>query len=80
MNVESAPFKSLPIQTPTLNSQSSLQDESDPRAWLELVEDDEFPLSMFYTSLSQKLTAEPEGAAPAPIQRATPLPSPKATA
>ncbi|MFL5913081.1 MAG: DUF6421 family protein, partial [Gaiellaceae bacterium] len=33
-------------------------DESEPRAWLDLVQDDEFPLSMFYSSLRQKL--EPE--------------------
>jgi hypothetical protein len=33
--------------------------EGDPKAWLELVEDDEFPLSIFYTSLAQKLEAVP---------------------
>jgi hypothetical protein len=32
-----------------------LTDESDPKAWLDLVQDDEFPLSMFYTQLSGKL-------------------------
>ena len=36
-----------------------LADESDPKAWLDLVEDDEFPLSMFYTSLKGKLDAVP---------------------
>jgi hypothetical protein len=29
--------------------------ESDPKAWLDLVRDDEFPLSMFYTQLKTKL-------------------------
>jgi uncharacterized protein DUF6421/uncharacterized protein DUF4350 len=44
--------------------QRPLADESDPKAWLELVEDDEFPLSIFYTSLKQKLDpAEPAKAA-----------------
>ncbi|MEA2440610.1 MAG: hypothetical protein QOH76_2034 [Thermoleophilaceae bacterium] len=38
--------------------QRPLADESDPKAWLELVEDDEFPLSIFYTSLKAKLDAE----------------------
>jgi hypothetical protein len=32
-----------------------LSDESDPKQWLELVEPDEFPLSMFYLQLQQKL-------------------------
>jgi hypothetical protein len=40
----------------------ALADESDPKAWLELVEDDEFPLSIFYTSLQGKLEAEPAAA------------------
>jgi hypothetical protein len=35
--------------------QRPLADESDPKAWLELVEDDEFPLSIFYSSLAAKL-------------------------
>ena len=39
--------------------QRPLADESDPKAWLDLVEDDEFPLSLFYTSLKAKLDAEP---------------------
>jgi hypothetical protein len=39
--------------------QRPLEDESDPKAWLELVDDDEFPLSIFYTSLKGKLDAEP---------------------
>jgi hypothetical protein len=38
--------------------QRALSDESDPKAWLELVQDDEFPLSMFYASLKQKMEAE----------------------
>jgi hypothetical protein len=29
--------------------------EEDPRAWVDAVLDDEFPLSIFYTSLQQKL-------------------------
>jgi hypothetical protein len=36
-----------------------LSDESDPKAWIDLVEDDEFPLSIFYSSLKQKLESEP---------------------
>ncbi len=42
-----------------------LSDESDPKQWLELVEPDEFPLSMFYTQLQQKLepTLKPAAAA-----------------
>jgi hypothetical protein len=32
-----------------------LPDESDPKQWLEVVEPDEFPLSMFYLQLQQKL-------------------------
>ena len=31
-------------------------------AFFELVEEDEFPLSMFYTQLKQKMEAEPAGA------------------
>ena len=51
--------------TPTTASQwvrgsRPLSDESDPRAWIDLVEDDEFPLSIFYTSLKAKM--EPAGA------------------
>jgi hypothetical protein len=42
--------------------QRVLADESDPKAWLDLVEDDEFPLSIFYTSLKGKM--EPEAAIP----------------
>ena len=34
-----------------------LDDESDPKAWIELVQPDEFPLSMFYTQLKAKLEA-----------------------
>jgi hypothetical protein len=43
--------------------QRPLADESEPKQWLELVEDDEFPLSIFYTSLKAKLDAEPAKAA-----------------
>jgi hypothetical protein len=39
--------------------QRPLADEGDPKAWLDLVEDDEFPLSIFYSSLKGKLEAEP---------------------
>jgi hypothetical protein len=35
--------------------QRPLSDESDPKQWLDLVEPDEFPLSMFYLQLQQKL-------------------------
>jgi hypothetical protein len=34
-----------------------LEDESDPKAWIELVEPDEFPLSMFYSQLKDKMAA-----------------------
>jgi hypothetical protein len=34
-------------------------DESDPRAWIERVLDDEFPLSLFYEQLKKKLADEP---------------------
>ena len=34
-------------------------DESDPKAWIDLVCDDEFPLSMFYLQLQGKLQAVP---------------------
>jgi hypothetical protein len=37
-------------------------DESDPRQWLELVADDEFPLSIFYSSLSLKLNTGSDAA------------------
>jgi hypothetical protein len=33
-----------------------LSDESDPKAWIDLVEPDEFPLSMFYLQLQGKLS------------------------
>jgi hypothetical protein len=39
-----------------------LADESDPKAWIDLVCDDEFPLSMFYLQLQGKLAAEPQPA------------------
>jgi hypothetical protein len=35
-----------------------LDDESDPKAWIDLVRDDEFPLSMFYLQLKGKLMPE----------------------
>jgi Family of unknown function (DUF6421) len=38
--------------------QRPLADERDPKAWLDLVDDDEFPLSIFYTSLKGKLDSE----------------------
>jgi hypothetical protein len=38
--------------------QRVLADESDPKTWIDLVEDDEFPLSIFYTSLKGKLDPE----------------------
>ena len=34
-------------------------DESDPRAWIDRVLDDEFPLSVFYEQLKKKLADEP---------------------
>lgn len=34
-----------------------LQDESDPKAWIAQVNDDEFPLSLFYQTLQKKLAA-----------------------
>ena len=43
-----------------------LSDESDPKAWIDLVEPDEFPLSMFYHQLQGKLAgamARPTAAA-----------------
>jgi len=40
-----------------------LEGESDPRAWIDLAEDDEFPLSMFYLSLQPKLALQPVGSA-----------------
>jgi hypothetical protein len=45
---------------PATNSQwvrgsRALDDESDPKAWIDLVRDDEFPLSMFYLQLKGKL-------------------------
>jgi hypothetical protein len=40
-----------------------MTDESDPKPWLDAVNPDEFPLSMFYTQLKQKLdVAEPVAA------------------
>ena len=43
--------------------QRPLSDESDPKAWIDLVEPDEFPLSMFYLQLQGKLAAAPAAAA-----------------
>ncbi|HEV3002173.1 MAG TPA: DUF6421 family protein [Solirubrobacteraceae bacterium] len=40
----------------------AFEDESDPRALIDLVHDDEFPLSMFYLQLKGKLDAEPVAA------------------
>ena len=39
------------------------EDESDPKALIDLVKDDEFPLSMFYLQLQGKLAAPPEALA-----------------
>ncbi len=36
-----------------------LQDESDPKAWIAQVNDDEFPLSLFYQTLQKKMAALP---------------------
>jgi len=36
-----------------------LRDESDPKAWIDLVQPDEFPLSMFYLQLKGKLELQP---------------------
>ncbi len=33
-------------------------DEAEPRAWIDRVLDDEFPLSMFYETLKKKLAEE----------------------
>jgi hypothetical protein len=38
--------------------QRPLSDESDPKAWIDLVEPDEFPLSMFYLQLQGKLQTQ----------------------
>jgi len=40
-----------------------VSDESDPRAWIDRVLDDEFPLSAFYLSFRQKLEPAPADAA-----------------
>jgi hypothetical protein len=40
-----------------------LRDESDPKAWIDLVEPDEFPLSLFYLQLQGKLMPAPAAAA-----------------
>jgi hypothetical protein len=39
--------------------QRPLEDESDPKAWIDLVKPDEFPLSMFYLQLQSKLDSMP---------------------
>jgi hypothetical protein len=49
---------------PNINSQWKrdsrvLSDEADPRAWVDRVLDDEFPLSMFYESVKKKLLEQP---------------------
>jgi hypothetical protein len=41
----------------------AFEEVADPRAYIDEVLDDEFPLSVFYVSLQQKLAAEPEPAA-----------------
>ncbi len=35
-----------------------ISDEAEPRAWIDRVLDDEFPLSMFYETLKKKLSEE----------------------
>jgi hypothetical protein len=49
---------------PNVNSQWQKEarvfsDEAEPRAWVDRVLDDEFPLSMFYESVKKKMVAEP---------------------
>jgi hypothetical protein len=38
-----------------------ISDEADPRAWIDRVLDDEFPLSTFYLALQKKTAEEPDG-------------------
>ncbi|MCU1493271.1 MAG: hypothetical protein JWO62_1035 [Acidimicrobiaceae bacterium] len=40
-----------------VSERGAAMDESDPRAWIAKVDDDEFPLSIFYRNLRQKLVA-----------------------
>jgi len=40
-----------------LQGNRTLQDESDPKAWIAQVNDDEFPLSLFYQTLQRKMAA-----------------------
>jgi hypothetical protein len=58
-------------------------DESDPRAWVDRVLNDEFPLSMFYESLKKKLLDEPAAApavaAPTAAQEEAAVPAGRAT-
>ena len=42
-----------------------LSDEAEPRAWIDRVLDDEFPLSTFYLTLQKKLAELGEGPGPA---------------
>ena len=51
-------------------------DESEPRAWIERVLDDEFPLTMFYESLKKKLLDEPPPQAGAPAEGPPPKGAP----
>ena len=44
-------------------ARGELADESDPKPWLDAVDPDEFPLSMFYTQLKPKLDEAPAVAA-----------------
>ena len=44
-------------------ARGELTDESDPKPWLDAVDPDEFPLSMFYTQLKPKLAEAPAVAA-----------------
>jgi hypothetical protein len=57
--------------------QRPLADESDPKAWLDLVEDDEFPLSIFYSSLAAKVGAGDTGASGAPRSAGHPPTAPR---
>ena len=51
-----------PYVTPNIGSQWRKEarvysDEAEPRAWIDRVLDDEFPLNMFYESLKKKVAA-----------------------
>ena len=46
-----------------------VSDEAEPRAWIDRVLDDEFPLSTFYVALQKKLAEMAEPAVPAAAAR-----------